>query len=173
MIRVVETSRWRNQRSIGRNFGTLNPSARLCVGVLLEKYPVLALVFNAERISPEMPLRGLNPAEPRQVGIGIEEWFRALPNADPPVVHRLFPERMLDRLLPKDGTQPANHVRVGRTAINSPLAHIRGRRERLLPHVFPPKLVQLIQLADYQISRSPIRTETVFRNAEGVLGGEQ
>src|SRR5437016_6719432 len=75
-----------------------------------------------------MPLRGLNPAEPRQVGIGIEEWFRALPNADPPVVHRLFPERMLDRLLPKDGTQPANHVRVGRTAINSPLAHIRGRR---------------------------------------------
>src|SRR2546429_8301346 len=81
--------------------------------------------------------------------------------------------RSLDRLLPKDGTQPANHVRVGRTAINSPLAHIRGRRERLLPHVFPPKLVQLIQLADYQISRSPIRTETVFRNAEGVLGGEQ
>ena len=120
-----------------------------------------------------MPLRGLNPAEPRQVGIGIEEWFRALPNADPPVVHRLFPERILDRLLPKDGTQPANHVRVGRTAINSPLAHIRGRRERLLPHVFPPKLVQLIQLADYQIGRSPIRTETVFRNAEGVLGGEQ
>src|SRR2546428_12325302 len=45
-------------------FRHMNPSARLCVGVLLEKYPVLALVFNAERISPEMPLRGLNPADP-------------------------------------------------------------------------------------------------------------
>src|SRR5438309_5114703 len=101
-----------------------------------------------------MPLRGLNPAEPRQVGIGIEEWFRALPNADPPVIHHLFPERILDRLLPKDGTQPANHVSVGGSAINSPLAYIIVRRQRLLPHVFPFQLVHLIQLAVYQFSRS-------------------
>src|SRR5437762_13041286 len=116
-----------------------------------------------------MPLRGLNPAEPRQVGIGIEEWFRALPNADPPVVHRLLPQRILDRLLPKDGTQPANHVRVGRTAINSPLPHLRGTRDRLQAQAFPPKLEQLNQLADYQSGPSATTTQTGRPNRECAL----
>src|SRR5215475_8969950 len=106
---------WRNQRSIFGDFRARDVPLTRLVAVVFKERPRLSVLLHNKRISPEVTLRGFEPAHAFKMAIQFLKQRPAVPSySNPPMLYGLPPKWLLNRLSQQSGRQPSRHLCIRR-----------------------------------------------------------
>src|SRR5579871_438912 len=174
MAGVLQARSRGRQLAPGRNLRAGNDSAPALVRVILEKYPVSALVRQKKRVGPEMSRRRINPMKAGEVALAFRMQQRLAVEADrdAPVLHSFSSKAGRNCTLQSERRKPEEHVAVAGGFVDLSLALVGRRGKRILLKVIPSTAMQFVELSNEQVGRTPICGLPVLRYSQRSLGGK-